>query len=37
MAGGAFKGEINAAGTELSGEWTQGGGSLPLKLKKAAQ
>jgi len=37
IAGGAYKGTLNAEGTELSGEWTQGGGSLPLKLKKATK
>lgn len=35
LVGGSFKGALNADGTELAGEWTQGGGTLPLKLKKA--
>ena len=34
MAGGGFKGTLNKEGTEMTGEWTQGGGSVPLKLKR---
>lgn len=37
VAGGAYKGTLNAEGTELTGEWTQGGGTFPLKLKKTAK
>lgn len=37
IAGGAYKGTLNAEGTELSGEWTQRGATLPLKLKKVAK
>ncbi len=36
MAGGSFKGTLNKEATQLAGDWTQGGGSLPLTLKKAA-
>jgi hypothetical protein len=36
VAGGAFKGALNKEGTEIAGEWSQGGASLPLVLKKAA-
>jgi hypothetical protein len=36
MVGGGFKGTLSADGTELAGDWSQGGGSLPLKLKKTA-
>src|SRR5215470_6028512 len=31
----SFEGRMNAAGTEITGEWKQGGGSLPLVLKRA--
>lgn len=34
--GGQYSGEINKAGTELTGTWTQSGNELPLKFKKAA-
>ncbi len=37
MVGGAYKGVLNAEGTELAGDWSQGGGTLPLKLKKATK
>jgi hypothetical protein len=37
IAGGGFKGTMNKEGTQLVGDWTQGGGSLPLTLKKAAK
>ena len=37
MVGGGYKGSLNAEGTELAGEWSQGGTSLPLKLKKATK
>ena len=33
---GGYEGEINAAGTQLTGTWTQLGNSIPLELKKAA-
>ena len=33
--GGGYDGEINAAGTQLTGTWTQLGNSIPLDLKKA--
>ena len=36
VAGGKYEAEINKEGSELNGTWTQGGGSLPLKLTKAA-
>ena len=34
MTGGAYRGTLNKAGTEITGRWTQGGKSNPLKLKK---
>ena len=34
MVGGAFKGALNKEATEMAGDWSQGGGSLPLTLKK---
>ena len=37
MVGGQYEAEINKEGSELNGTWTQGGNSLPLKLKKAVQ
>lgn len=37
MVGGAYEAEINKEASELNGTWTQGGNSLPLKLKKAGQ
>jgi hypothetical protein len=36
IAGGSYKGTLNKEGTQMVGDWTQGGGSLPLTLKKAA-
>lgn len=36
MVGGRYEAEIDKAGAELNGTWTQGGNGLPLKLKKAA-
>ena len=36
MVGGRYEAEIDKAGSELNGTWTQGGNGLPLKLKKAA-
>ena len=33
---GGYRAEINKEGTELTGEWSQNGNSMPLKLKKAA-
>jgi uncharacterized protein len=32
--GGAFAGTLNAAGSEMSGTWTQGGGSLPIVFRR---
>jgi hypothetical protein len=32
--GARFTGTLNAAGTEIAGEWEQGGGSLPLTLRR---
>jgi hypothetical protein len=37
MVTGVFQGTLNAEGTELTGEWSQGGATLPLKLKKVAK
>jgi hypothetical protein len=37
MVGGDYKGAMNEAKTEISGQWTQGGRTLPLVLKKAAE
>lgn len=31
----SFQGKMNAAGNEISGDWKQGGASLPLDLKRA--
>jgi hypothetical protein len=36
MVGGSFKGTLNKEGTSITGDWSQGGGSLPLTLKKKA-
>lgn len=36
LVNGGFKGTLNKEGTQLGGEWTQGGNSLPLTLKKSA-
>src|SRR5262249_29937390 len=33
--GASLEGNMNAAGTEITGNWKQGGGSLPLVLKRA--
>ena len=35
MVGGQYQGEINKEASELTGTWTQGGNSIPLKFKKA--
>jgi uncharacterized protein YciI len=36
MAKGAYKGELNKEGTQIAGQWSQGGGApTPLNLKKA--
>jgi hypothetical protein len=32
---GSFAGTVNSAGTEITGTWTQGGGSLPLAFQRA--
>lgn len=37
LVGGGYEGEINAAGTELTGTWTQMGNGVPLQLKKNAK
>lgn len=37
LVGGGYEGEINAAGTEITGTWTQMGNGLPLKLEKSAK
>lgn len=34
MANAGYKGKLNKEGTGMTGEWSQGGGTLPLKLKK---
>jgi hypothetical protein len=34
---GKFKGTLNAAGTQLSGDWSQSGATMPLTMKKAPQ
>lgn len=34
IVGGSYKGTLNKEGTEMTGEWSQGANSLPLKLKK---
>jgi hypothetical protein len=36
LVNGAYKGTLNKDATQMEGEWTQGGASLPLILKKAA-
>jgi uncharacterized protein len=33
-AGASFKGKLNPAGTEIAGEWSQGGKNLPLTFKR---
>jgi hypothetical protein len=33
--GGVYEGTLSADGTTLAGQWTQGGGTLPLDLQKA--
>jgi hypothetical protein len=35
LVGGGYEAEINAAGTELNGTWTQMGNGVPLQLKKS--
>ena len=35
LVNGGYKGTLNKEATQLSGEWTQGGSSLPLALKKS--
>jgi hypothetical protein len=30
-----YQGKLNTAGTEITGEWKQGGGTLPLIFKRA--
>jgi hypothetical protein len=34
LVGGSFKGNLNKEGTELAGDWSQGGGTVPLTMKK---
>jgi hypothetical protein len=36
MVGGSYSGKLNTGATELAGEWTQGGRTLPLTFKRAA-
>jgi uncharacterized protein len=36
LVSGAFKGALNQEGTQLTGDWSQSGASMPLTLKKAA-
>lgn len=31
-----YQGKLNTAGTEITGEWKQGGGALPLIFKRAS-
>lgn len=33
----SYQGKLNTAGTEMTGEWTQGGGTLPLIFKRAGK
>src|SRR5947209_2856357 len=33
--GAGYEGKMNATGTEITGQWKQGGGSLPLTLQRA--
>ena len=33
--GGSYEGKMNAAGSEITGQWKQGGGTLPLVLRRA--
>ncbi len=35
--GASYEGKLNPAGTEMTGEWKQGGGALPLIFKRAAK
>ncbi len=35
LVNGSYKGTLNKEATQLAGEWTQGGSSLPLTLKKS--
>jgi hypothetical protein len=35
LVNGGFKGTLNKEATQLAGEWSQGGNSLPLTLKKS--
>jgi autotransporter translocation and assembly factor TamB len=37
MAGGSYEGKLNKATGELAGQWSQGGATLPLTLKRQAQ
>lgn len=37
LVNGSYKGTLNKDATQLEGEWTQGGGSVALTLKKAAK
>ena len=36
LVNGGFKGTLNKEATQMAGEWSQGGGSVPLTLKKSA-
>jgi hypothetical protein len=35
VVSGSFKGTLNKESTQIAGEWSQGGGTLPLTLKKS--
>jgi hypothetical protein len=35
LANGAYKGTLNKEATQITGDWTQGGGTMPLVLKKS--
>lgn len=37
LVGGAYAGKLNKEGTELAGEWTQSGNTLPLTFKRPAK
>jgi hypothetical protein len=37
MVGGSYVGKLNKEATELAGEWTQGGNTLPLTFKRPAK
>jgi pimeloyl-ACP methyl ester carboxylesterase len=37
VVGGSFEGTVKSDGTEISGQWKQGGGSAPLVFKRAVK